>query len=136
MRVKPHEPLLLPTMSAQVLPPSLLHQRNLSCKYEGLLLGNVIVLHVPVLVDGVHLSDSAVLNHNVLVAPWRHDERRSRTMYTRRKPCPMQPDKERLYVLCNSKTTTEAIYCINIDVHWHVVVFQSLGRLRDVFAQK
>jgi hypothetical protein len=56
--------------------------------------------------------------------------------YTRRKPCPIQPDKERLYVLCNSKMTTEAIYCINIDVHWLVVVFQSLGRLRDVFAQK
>jgi hypothetical protein len=48
----------------------------------------------------------------------------------------MQPDKERFHVLCNSKTTTEAIYCINIDVHWPVVVFQSLGRLRDVLAQK
>jgi hypothetical protein len=48
----------------------------------------------------------------------------------------MQPDKEQLYVLCNSKTTTEAIYCINIDVHRPVVVFQSLGQLRDVFAHK
>jgi hypothetical protein len=48
----------------------------------------------------------------------------------------MQPDKEQLYVLCNSKTTTEAIYCINIDVHRPVVVFQLLGQLRDVFAQK
>jgi hypothetical protein len=51
--------------------------------------------------------------------------------YTRRKPCPMQPDKERLHVLCNSKTTTKAIFCINIDMHRLVVVFQSLGRLRD-----
>jgi hypothetical protein len=43
----------------------------------------------------------------------------------------MQSDKEQLHVLCNSKTTTEAIYCINIDVHRPVVVFQSLGRLRN-----
>jgi hypothetical protein len=60
----------------------------------------------------------------------------TKQLYTKGKPCLMQSDKERLHVLCNTKTTTEAIYCINIDVHWPVVVFQSLGRLRDVFAQK
>jgi hypothetical protein len=54
-----------------------------------------------------------------------------RTPNTKRKPCPMQPDKERLHVLCNSKTTTEAIFCINIDMYRLVVVFQSHGRLRD-----
>jgi hypothetical protein len=33
-----------------------------------------------------------------------------------------------------SKTTTKAIYYINIDVHRPIVVFQSLRQLTDVFA--
>jgi hypothetical protein len=77
------------------------------------------------------------LAHMVYVHWVQHPVNRHQIAYsTRGKPCSMQPDKERLHVLCNSKTTTEAIYCINIDVYRPVVIFQSLGRLRDVFAHK
>jgi hypothetical protein len=79
VRVKVHDLLLLPTMPAQVFPPSLSDGRVLPRKHEGLSLGDVIVLHVPVLVDGVHLLDSPVLDRNILVAPWRPDGRRSKT---------------------------------------------------------
>ena len=60
-----HELLLLPTMLAHVLLPSLSLGRVLPYKYEGLQLGNAIVLHISVLVNGVHLLDSAVFDHNI-----------------------------------------------------------------------
>jgi hypothetical protein len=78
VRVKAHELLLLPTMPAHIIPPSLSHEQILPRKHEGLPLGDVIVLHVLVLVNGVHLPDSAVLDRNVSVASWRHDRRQSR----------------------------------------------------------
>jgi hypothetical protein len=59
-------------MQAHILPPSLSHGRVLRRKHEGLPLGNLIDLHVPVLVDDVHLPDSAVLDCNVSVPSWRH----------------------------------------------------------------
>ena len=68
VRVKVHELPLLPTMLAHIFPPSLSHRQVLFCKHEGLPLGNIIKFHVPVLVNGVHLSDSIVLNRNILVA--------------------------------------------------------------------
>jgi hypothetical protein len=80
VRVKAYELLLLPTMQANILPPSLSHGRVLRRKHEGLPLGNVIDLHVSVLVNDVHLPDSAILDCNVSVPSWRHDGGRSRIM--------------------------------------------------------
>jgi hypothetical protein len=56
-------------MLAQVLPPSLLHGQVLPRKHQGLPLGDVIVLKVQVLIDGVHLTDLAILNRIILLVP-------------------------------------------------------------------
>jgi hypothetical protein len=76
VRIKAHELLHFATVQASILPPPLSHRRSLCREHEILPLGNVVELDEPMIVDRVHLADSAVLYLDVSPAPGRHGRRR------------------------------------------------------------